>query len=1287
VSSATSEPDGRARHLTASRTGEVHQTTGVAVANTGVVGGNLTVDVAVVSEAFWTETFPLLGHEPVEPLRRGLSGLLAAGSRVVPFVGRTDELARLTDWRDGPGELSVLLVHAPGGQGKTRLAAAFAERSAKDGWAVAQARHNTDPRPPAPEVGRVVGRHGLLVVVDYAERWPRVDLERLFQSQFLRQGGPARVLLLARPADYWWKSLANPLFKLNAAVDELPLGPLADSVVERQIAFIGARDRFGEVLGATQVSQLRPAGSLADDAYGLVLTLHMAALVAVDAHVRGATAPTDPVELSAYLLDREYDHWQTMRDNDRVSLSPASMARLVGLATLTRPLPTTVAADTVVTVGLADGVADALTLLGEHAACYPPTTPGTSLEPLFPDRLGEDFLARLLPGATGHGDGWATTLPAQLLLPADDGPQASAALAVLVETGHRWPHVGRDHLFPLLRENPRLIVDAGGSSLVTLATYAPPELLERLDSQLPERDRHIDLDAGMAALTRRLTEHGLATAEDDATRAVLYMKLGLRADNAGLHEEAATSEREAIAAYRRLAAADPSRYESDLANALNNLSASLSEMGQRRDALVHIEEAAAIRRRLADAAPAAYLADLAAALNNLGNIRAHLGDHEQALAATEESVTAYRTLADSDPTAYEPDLARSLNNYGRDLSRLGRSADALVARQDAVTIRRRLTTANPAAHLPALATSLHSLGLGLSEVGRDEEALVATREAVAIRRQLVATAPATHAADLADSLTSLGARLMRREQYREALGIMREAVDIRRPLAEANPAAVLPGFAASLHGLSICLKELGEFEEATTVAGESVGIRRRLVAATPAAYRPHLAQSLYSFAVCLRYVGDYEQALSVGQEAVDMYRGLAESGLTTFLASLARALRHIGICLSHPGPTIEGVSYQEEAVTIFRRLAAAEPAKFEPTLSKSLQILGYNLSKLNEYGKALSAGREAVEIQQRLATADPERHEPGLASSLDSLADIRLALGQHEETLTTRRSAVALWLRLASVNPRTHEFHLASSLMALSSELSELSQRHEEALAVGEKVVAIWRRLADADPDGQGTWLAQACGNVAIFRQRLDRYADARDAAAEAVTNWRRLVDADPTVAPELATALHLLGRILAELNEDEQAIDVEREVIEIRSRLAADEPDAYEPSLATSLALLAKCLANVGDHEAALDADQKALAIRRRLADLDPTTHQPALARSLRFVGLALSDLHRYAEALAAVSEAIEIHQWHAADPPGTTTDELVYELTTKADILDALGRHDEANQIRSNLHSPRSG
>ena len=290
----------------------------------------------------------------VDLQRFGLSTLLRAAGRVVPFIGRTAELAQLRSWRDAPGELSVILVFGPGGQGKTRLASQFASDSRMAGWAVAQARHQSDPQPRLPLAGDPrESQAGVLVVVDYAERWPRLELEQLLQHRVLSQAGRARVLLLARPAGYWWKAMANPLVKLGAAVAELPLGPLADSAAQRKTAFTAARNRFAEILGVAGVSRLQPAGSLADDAYELALTLHMAALVAVDAHRRKSAAPGKPSELSGYLLQREYDHWQTMADNRRISASPRTMARLAALATLTQSLSHRDATDLLLSTGLA----------------------------------------------------------------------------------------------------------------------------------------------------------------------------------------------------------------------------------------------------------------------------------------------------------------------------------------------------------------------------------------------------------------------------------------------------------------------------------------------------------------------------------------------------------------------------------------------------------------------------------------------------------------------------------------------------------------------------------------------------------------------------------------------------------------------------------------------------------------------------------------------------------------------------------------------------------------------
>ncbi|MGH3848406.1 MAG: tetratricopeptide repeat protein, partial [Pseudonocardiaceae bacterium] len=664
--------------LVVSRTGEVHQSgvEGVAVVNTGLVGRDLTVSVVTATQAFWTEAFPAATPKAVDPLRRGPSGLLAAASRVVEFIGRAAELAELTTWRDLPSGLAVMLIHGPGGQGKTRLAAAFAAQCANDGWAVSQARHHTDPRPPIPVLDQATQHHGLLVVVDYAERWLQGDLERLFQDRFLYQGVPTRLLMLARLTGYWWKGLRHSLFKLNARADELPLGPLADTVAERQIAFDAARNSFAQVLGATHFSGLRPAGSLTDDAYQLALTLHMAALVAVDAHLRGATPPSDPDELSAYLLDREHDHWSTIRRNGQISLSAPTMGRVVGVATLTRPLPTPSAADVLTRVNLADSPATAQPLLDDHAICYPPTTPGTALEPLFPDRLGEDFLARLLPNTHANspdqGDGWAGNLLTRLLLPATgETPPAHAttALTVLIETGSRWQHVRYDYLYPLLRQHPQLVVEAGGPSLVTLADYADIDLLHTLDPHLPQK--HVDLDTGIAALTRRLTDHGLAQTIDELTQAALYMKLALRAGNAGFYDEALAATQQAVEIRQRLAQANPAAYEPDLASSLNSLGVKLSKLGQHREALAATQQAVEIRQRLAQANPAAYDPDLASSLHNLGVDLSKLGQHREALAAADEAVQIRRRLAQANPAAYEPDLALSLHNLGNRLSELG----------------------------------------------------------------------------------------------------------------------------------------------------------------------------------------------------------------------------------------------------------------------------------------------------------------------------------------------------------------------------------------------------------------------------------------------------------------------------------------------------------------------------------------------------------------------------------------------------------------------------------------
>ncbi|MFD9441894.1 tetratricopeptide repeat protein, partial [Streptomyces sp. NPDC060006] len=844
--------------------------------------------------AFVIERFPRPTTRAVRAWREQPSQLLSAQHQVVPFTGRESELARLEDWRDGDGPVAaVTLLHAPGGQGKTRLAAHLAETAGK-GWKVWQAvRGSTGAPGGAAPALPILGRRALLVI-DYAERWPKQDLQTLLQTLAARPGERLRVLLLARSAGTWWAGWQHDLRKLDYFPDALELLPLSGLHTDaRKEAFTAARDHFAAALQLADPQTVPCPDNMGDEAFGLTLTIHMAALVAVDAHLRGTAPPSDPVDLSQYLLERERDYWSKLHDHSAdVEIRPEVMAQAVYTATLTRPLDYDTALEAL-THARVDTAATLTTgrVLSDHAVCYPPPAPNTSdvpatyLEPLYPDRLGEDFLALTTPGYLPRrhlSTGWADQAPARLLRAASQGsapalPWTRDTLTILINTAQRWPHIAIRQLSPLLKKHPELALHAGGTALAALAGLDSLDLtvLEAVEPYLPE-GRHTDLDVGIAATTARLARHRLATTHDPATRARIYETLAIRQSYAGLRDEALTASQNALRAWRDLTRANPT-HQPDLARSLANLGASLSGVGRREGALTATEEAVEIRRRLAEGNPAAYNPDLAGSLANLGALLSGVGRREEALTAAGEAVEIYRRLATDNPAAYNPDLAGSLSNLGASLSGVGRREEALTAAGEAVEIYRRLATDNPAAYNPDLARSLSVLGALLSGVGRQEGALTVTEEAVEIYRRLATDNPAAYNPDLASSLSNLGIRLSGVGRREEALSAELEAVEIRRRLATGNPAAYNPDLARSLSNLGIRLSGVGRREGALTAAGEAVEIYRRLATDNPAAYNPDLASSLANLGIWLSGVGRREEALTAAEEAVEIYRRLAQA--------------------------------------------------------------------------------------------------------------------------------------------------------------------------------------------------------------------------------------------------------------------------------------------------------------------------------------------------------------------------------------------------------------------------
>ncbi|MBM7086915.1 tetratricopeptide repeat protein [Micromonospora sp. MMS20-R2-29] len=1117
------------------------------------VGGDVTITTA--RPPYRVEAFPsVVETVDAEQARQRPSRLLLAQHRVVPFVGRDGDLAEVAEWMGRPGGVLVRLLHAAGGQGKTRLAGHVADAWAEAGWTVWRVLHEPGftggYRMDLPAGG------GLLVVVDYADRWPVSHLQSLLThltSMNVQAGVPVRVLLLARSTTAWWPALRTRLrsdHQIEATSQ--PLLPLGDQV-DRAVLYRQARDQFATAMGVADTDRLLPPPNLADDAFRQVLSVHIAALVAVDAHRRNTATPTDPHALSSYLLEREQAHWYALhhRPVEPRQTPPQVMGRTVYLATLTAAVPRDTATDLLHRVGLTAPAAT--TIIDDHRFCYPPEDPRTVFQALQPDRLGEDLIALSTPGH-GHtydedgwdSDDWAVTAVGQLLrFDTDPPPWAGHAVTVLVETARRWEHVATDILYPVLRTHPHLALAAGGTTITRLATIPgiDPDVLDAIDAVLPT-DRHVDLDIAAAAITTALTPHRLAATTDAAAHARLRATHVRRLANAGLRDQALLPAEEAVAIFRRLAEADPAVYLLDLAGSLNNLGMILSGLGRREEALAPSEEAAAIFRRLAEANPAVYLSDLALSLNNLGIWLSGLGRWEEALAPSEEAVAIRRRLGEADPAVYLSDLAESLNTLGIILSGLGRREEALAPSEEAVAIRRRLAEADPAVYLSDLAESLNTLGSILSGLVRWKDALAPVEEAAAIYRRLAEASPAAYLSHLAGSLNNLGtihSGLGRRE---EALTPSEEAAAIFRRLAEASPAAYLSGLALSLNGLGIRLFGLGRWEEALAPIEEAAAIYRRSAEDNPAAYLSGLAMSLNTLGAILPELGRWKDALAPVEEAAAIYRRLAEDNPALHLSDLAGSLNNLGNRLSGLGRWKEALVPSEEAAAIFRRLAEDNPDAYLPGLAMSLNNLGKRLSGLDRREEALALSEEAVAMHRRLAEADPATYLSDLAGSLITLGPRLSELGRWEEALVPSEEAAAIHRRLAEDNPDAHLPGLAMSLNNIGAMLSELG-RWEEALAPIEEATAIHRRLAEDNPAAYLPDLAMllwAYGLVCVNTQA--NLAEALEAITEAVNLYERLTEQLPAVFVErLFVAYYTLADVLDLLGRTDEAAELRRQL------------------------------------------------------------------------------------------------------------------------------------------------
>jgi hypothetical protein len=1018
------------------------------------------------------------GRNGTDPLKNP-SQLLLARNEVVDFIGRDGELEELDQWRGLAGKHKVLLLHGRGGQGKTRLAMEFAKKTGRAGWWVGVAQQRIGGEQAVDLTPTAARSRGHLIVVDYAERWERGDLLALLRW-VKAHNGPTRVLLLARSARPWWSLLRHQLRKLDIDIQELCLKQLATDVRSRQQVFAEACACFARIL-RVDPRHAHPAGSLTHTAYGSVLTIHMAALVAMYARRRKGPKPDHPGALAAYLLDREYDHWASLFEAESIATRPEMLARATFIATVAGPMAHQEGLAALARTGLAANDAEAARILDDHGACYPPLDDGTVLEPLSPDRLGEDFVAGRLPGgqwASGgrQADPWTTSASNQLLTMRQPGLLASSharLITTLAETSKRWVHV-QAHLFALLRVDPRQAAAAGGAALMVVADIADLGLLASIEPHLPAH--HLDLDPAAARITQRLTAHRLGNTNSLADHAHLRANLGWRLGNIGAYAQARDETESAIRLLRDLVTGAPNRHRPALAWALHNLGSYHAGLGRREAALAATSEAADIRRCLTRADLIKFGPGLVQTLNNLADDLGNLYLRESALKAAEEAADVHHHLAEADPITYQAGFARSLTNLGRHRHGVGRCTEAVLVTRQAVALHRRLTAAAPAVHTPDLAASLHNLAAYLADLGERDEAESVAKEAVALRARLVT---------------------------------------VNRGMFE-------PDLTASLRNLASIHADLGDFEFAVQANGQARDFYERAVNTNVDLYGPELASTLSNHGVYLARLGKRSEALVASEKAAAIREDLTRRKLAVYEKCVVGALKSLGISFVAPTRRRESVvsadpvirnlqhvvdqvwcaglitvpssasSLSKDLLRVARlsTVIAANPtaaaslhlpgrslAACEAQWAQSLGNLSLRLAEAHRPTDAIAIAEQAAQGYVHLMRRDATAHLPGCVSSLTNLALLLAQLGRRDRALAVSRYAANLSASSLAARGNPSSILQARCLMAFAWIRATIGREFDDALSAIYQSTSLYYEIARP---GESSFLLELQAAAAI---------------------------------------------------------------------------------------------------------------------------------------------------------------------------------------------------------------
>ncbi len=460
--------------------------------------------------------------------------------------------------------------------------------------------------------------------------------------------------------------------------------------------------------------------------------------------------------------------------------------------------------------------------------------------------------------------------------------------------------------------------------------------------------------------------------------------------------------------------------------------------------------------------------------------------------------------------------------------------------------------------------------------------------------------------------------------------------------------------------------ETNRYEKAKSLYFESIAITRKLAKVNPELYLPKVAAYLNNLAALYQDINDFTAAEDLYHESYDIINPYVNEYTEVYLNEYILIITGFAHVYKETCRIDSAITLYHEALELLTKYSDMCFNVYLPKISEILNDLANTYMTINNIDEAEACYMRSLEIAKAYFDHNDDSRQNQLANTLNNIALFYKAINQYSKAEDYSFRCLTIREQQILVNENANLHSLAKALNNIGLLYIDYS-KFDKANKYLQRSLNYYIQLAEVTPSKYTKYLITTYNNLASGFLQSAQYTEAERYALKSFDLAKtHVVDNFQIYGDSYAGILIHLGILYRATNRGKMSEGVYLEALEIKSKLAQDNPNAYLPDVAliyNNLSVLYRVV--LKEYIKAEECILSALGIREELAERLPDTYLPIVADSLTNLGGIYSETSRYSEADKCLNRALNIYESFEFQSPGVYIDKL-HNIRQSIAILD---------------------